>query len=152
MERTLVLVKPYGVQRGLIGKVMDRFERHGLRIVALKMMQMDESLARRHYAAHVNKPFFPGLLRYMSSGPLAAMVVEGDNAILEVRAIMGPTDPTKASPGTLRADYAVDVQRNFVHGSDSPESAACEVPLFFQPEEIFTYEMVVDTEVDHLTQ
>jgi nucleoside-diphosphate kinase len=148
MERTLVLVKPYGVKRGLIGKVIDRFERSGLRIVALKMITMDESLARQHYAAHVDKPFFPGLLAYMTSGPLAAMVVQGPNAIAEVRRIMGATDPSKASPGTLRAAYAVDVQKNFVHGSDSPESAQREIALFFRDDEIFDYEKVIDPEVD----
>lgn len=129
MERTLVLIKPYGVQRGLIGKVIDRLERQSMRIVGLKMMRMDEALGRRHYAAHVNKGFFPGLLEYMTSGPIVAMVVEGDGAIERVRAVMGATDPVKAAAGTIRAEWAVDVQRNLVHGSDSPDSARTEVAL-----------------------
>lgn len=148
MERTLVLVKPYGVQRGLIGKVIDRFERRGLRIIALKMLQMDEDLADRHYAPHVGKPFYPGLLEYMLSGPLVAMVVQGEDAVKTVRWLMGATDPAKAEPGTIRADYAVDVRRNLVHGSDSVESAAAEIPLFFEEDEVFSYEKVVDRLID----
>jgi len=147
MERTLVLIKPFGVQRGLIGKVIDRFEREGMRIVGLKLMRMDEALARKHYAAHVGKSFFPGLMQYMMSGPIAAMVVEGDGAIERVRAIMGATDPVKAAPGTIRAEWAVDVQRNLVHGSDSPESARTEIALFFSDAELFAYEKVVDERV-----
>jgi nucleoside-diphosphate kinase len=147
MERTLVLIKPYGVQRGLIGKVIDRFERQTMRIVGLKMMQMDEALARKHYAAHVNKGFFPGLLQYMTSGPIVAMVVEGDGAIDRVRTVMGATDPIKAAPGTIRAEWAVDVQRNLVHGSDSPESASTEIALFFGDGELFDYDRVVDEKV-----
>lgn len=147
MERTLVLIKPFGVQRGLIGKVIDRFEREGMRIVGLKLMRMDEALARKHYAAHVGKSFFPGLMQYMMSGPIAAMVVEGDGAIERVRAIMGATDPVKAAPGTIRAEWAVDVQRNLVHGSDSPESARTEIALFFSDAELFEYEKVVDERV-----
>jgi nucleoside-diphosphate kinase len=148
MERSLVLVKPYGVQRGLIGKVIDRFERHGLRVVALKMLEMDEDLAYRHYAPHVDKPFFPGLLEYMLSGPLVAMVVQGQDAIDTVRQLMGATDPAKAEPGTLRADYGVDICRNLVHGSDSAKSAVAEVPLFFEEDEIFEYDRVVDRLID----
>lgn len=147
MERTLVLIKPYGVQRGLIGKVIDRFERQEMRIVALKMMRMDETLGRRHYAAHVDKGFFPGLLAYMTSGPIVAMVVEGEGAIGRVRAVMGATDPIKAAPGTIRAEWAVDVQRNLVHGSDSPESARTEIALFFGEGELYTYDKVVDERV-----
>ena len=148
MERTLVLVKPLGVKRGLIGKVIDRFERGGLRIIGLKMLEMDESLARRHYEAHVNKPFFPGLLSYITSGPIVAMVVRGENAIKLARDLIGATDPAKALPGTIRADYAIDAQRNLVHGSDSPEAAEREISLFFEEDEIFSYEKVVDPKVD----
>jgi len=147
MERTLVLIKPYGVQRGLIGKVIDRFEREGMRIVGLKLMRMDEELARKHYAPHVDKSFFPGLLQYMLSGPIAAMVVQGDDAIERVRRIMGATDPNKAAPGTIRAEWAIDVQRNLVHGSDSPESARAEIALFFKDSEIFEYEKVIDERI-----
>ncbi|MHB0875558.1 MAG: nucleoside-diphosphate kinase [Anaerolineae bacterium] len=147
MERTLVLIKPYGVQRGLIGKVIDRFERQGMRIVGLKLMRMDEALGRKHYAAHVSKGFFPGLLEYMTSGPIAAMVVEGENAIERARAVMGATDPVKAAPGTIRAEWAMDVQRNLVHGSDSPESARTEISLFFSDSELFSYDKVVDERV-----
>ncbi|MGQ9555619.1 MAG: nucleoside-diphosphate kinase [Anaerolineae bacterium] len=148
MERTLVLVKPLGVKRGLIGKVIDRFERQGLRIVGLKMLQMDEPLARRHYEAHLDKPFFPGLLSYITSGPIVAMVVKGENAIKLARDLIGATDPAKALPGTIRADYAIDAQRNLVHGSDSPEAAEREISLFFDEDEIFSYEKVVDPKVD----
>ena len=147
MERTLVLIKPYGVQRGLIGKVIDRFERQGMRIVGLKLMRMDDALGRRHYAAHVNKSFFPGLMEYMMSGPIAAMAVEGENAIERVRAVMGATDPAKAAAGTIRADWAVDVRRNLVHGSDSPESARTEISLFFSDAELFDYDRAVDGKI-----
>mgnify|MGYP005843467119 CR=1 FL=1 len=148
MERTLVLVKPLGVKRGLIGKVIDRFERRDLRIVGLKMLQMDEPLARRHYEAHLDKPFFPGLLDYITSGPIVAMVVKGEDAIKLARDLIGATDPSKALPGTIRADYAIDAQRNLVHGSDSPEAAEREISLFFDKDEIFSYEKVVDPKVD----
>ena len=139
MERTLVLVKPDGVQRGLVGEVISRLERRGLKLAGLKLMQVDYDLARRHYAEHVARPFFSGLVAFITSGPLVAMVWEGSNAVELVRQIMGATDPVKSAPGTIRADLAVNIGRNLVHGSDKPESAQREIALFFQPQEILDY-------------
>ena len=131
MERTLVLVKPDGVRRGLVGEVISRFERQGLRIVAMRMLLVDEELAARHYAEHVEKPFYPELLSFITSGEVVAMVLEGEAAISQVRKLMGPTDPKQAPPGTIRGDYAVEITENIVHGSDGPESAAREIGIFF---------------------
>jgi nucleoside-diphosphate kinase len=139
MERTLVLVKPDGVQRGLVGEVISRLERRGLKLAGMKLMQVDDALARQHYAEHVNRPFFPGLARFITSSPLVAMVWEADNAAALVRQTMGETDPAKSPPGTLRGDFGINIGRNLVHGSDSPESAAREIGLFFNPEEILSY-------------
>jgi len=136
MERTLAIVKPDGVRKGLIGEVIRRFEAEGLRVVALKMLQMSKEEAEGFYAVHRGKPFYEGLTRFMSSGPVVAMVLEGEGAIERVRGIMGATDPQKAAPGTIRRLYADNVQENIVHGSDSPESAAFEVPYFFSAIEI----------------
>ena len=138
-ERTLVLVKPDGVQRGLIGEVLGRLERRGLQLVGLKLMRMDEALAARHYAEHVEKPFYPGLRDFMTSGPLVAAVFEGENAVRAVRQAMGATNPLESPPGSIRGDLAVDLGRNIVHGSDSPESGAREVALFFRPEELLSW-------------
>ena len=138
-ERTLVLVKPDGVQRGLIGEVLGRLERRGLQLVALKLMRMDEALAARHYAEHVEKPFYPGLRDFMTSGPLVAAVFEGENAVRAVRQAMGATNPLESPPGSIRGDLAVDLGRNIVHGSDSAESGAREVALFFRPEELLSW-------------
>ena len=138
-ERTLVLVKPDGVQRGLIGEVLGRLERRGLQIVALKLMRMDEALAARHYAEHVEKGFYPGLRDFMTSGPLVAAVFEGENAVRAVRQAMGATDPLESPPGSIRGDLAVDLGRNIVHGSDSAESGVREVALFFRPEELLSW-------------
>lgn len=131
MERTLVLVKPDGVRRGLIGEVAKRIEEHRLSIVAMRMMEIDKDLAHRHYAEHVDKPFFDDLVSFITSGPVVAMVVEGENAISEVRELMGATDPKEAAPGTIRGDFAEEITENIVHGSDSPESSKREVELFF---------------------
>jgi nucleoside-diphosphate kinase len=139
VERTLVIIKPDGVQRGLIGPIVDRIERRGLKIVAMKMQQVSPELARRHYAIHEGKPFFDGLIRYITAGPVVLMVIEGPHAIEVVRSTMGATNPTKAAPGTIRADYALKIDRNLVHGSDGPETAATEVALFFGEEEIVNY-------------
>jgi len=139
MERTLVIAKPDAVQRGLIGEIVTRLERRGLKIVAMKMIQMDEALARRHYAVHEGKPFFESLLQFIIAAPVVVMVVEGPRAIEAVRAMMGATDPLKAAPGTIRADLALDVQHNLVHGSDGPETAAHEVALFFREDEILSW-------------
>ena len=135
MEQTLILIKPDGVKRNLIGKVLARFEEEGLRIVALKMFQMSLELAEAFYAVHREKPFFASLCRYMTSGPIVAAVLEGEEAIGRVREIMGATDPKKAAPGTLRALYGLSVEENTVHGSDSPESAQREMDLIFPPSE-----------------
>jgi nucleoside-diphosphate kinase len=137
MERTLVLVKPDGVQRRLIGEIIARFERKGLKIAALKQLRFDESLVARHYGEHIGKPFFEGLKTFIMSGPVVALVIEGDKAISVVRALMGATKFFEAAPGTIRGDYAFSVTENLVHGSDSPESAAREIPLYFTEQEIF---------------
>ena len=139
MERTLVIIKPDGVQRGLAGDIISRFERRGLRIAALKLMQISLELARRHYAVHKGKPFYEPLLQYITSGPVVAMVLEGRDVIGTVRRTMGATNPAQAAPGTIRADLALETGRNLVHGSDSPETATFEIPLFFSDDEILSY-------------
>ncbi len=139
MERTFVMVKPDGVQRGLIGEVISRLERKGLKIVGMKMLWISRELGEKHYAEHREKPFFESLLAYITSGPVVAMVVEGKNAISVVRTLVGKTNPVEADPGTIRGDYGMDVGRNIVHASDSPESARREVELFFSDEEIIDY-------------
>ncbi len=144
MERTLVLVKPDGVQRGLIGEIISRLERTGLKLVALKMLQIDRKMAGKHYAIHQGKPFFDGLVCFITSSPLIAAVFEGKSAVEVVRKTMGATDPVKAAPGTIRGDLALDIGRNVVHGSDSLENAQKEISLFFSPEEIVSYERQVE--------
>lgn len=131
MERTLVMVKPDAVRRGHVGEVIRRFETAGLTIRALKMVWMDRRAAEGFYQVHRERPFFASLTQFMSSGPTVAMVLEGPDAIARVRALMGATDPAKAAPGTIRKDLATSIERNAVHGSDSPESAAYEIPYFF---------------------
>jgi nucleoside-diphosphate kinase len=131
MERTLILVKPDAFARNLTGEIIARFERKGLRLAALKQMTMTTELAESHYAEHVDKPFFGELTSFITSGPLVAMVLEGDRAIEAARQVIGATDPLKASPGSIRGDFAIEVGQNMVHGSDAPESAAREVGLFF---------------------
>lgn len=130
-ERTLVLIKPDGVRRGLAGEVLSRIERKGLRIVAMDMRVVGRDLAETHYAEHAGKPFYGSLVEFITSGPLVAMVVEGPRAIEAFRALAGATDPVKATPGTIRGDYALEVQDNIVHGSDSPDSAEREIKIFF---------------------
>jgi nucleoside-diphosphate kinase len=131
-ERTLVLVKPDGVSRGLVGEVIARIERKGLRLAALQLRTVERSVAEQHYAEHDGKPFFASLLEFITSGPVVAMVVEGPRAITAFRQLAGGTDPVaKATPGSLRGDFGLDTQRNLVHGSDSPESAAREIKLWF---------------------
>jgi nucleoside-diphosphate kinase len=130
-ERTLVLIKPDGVARNLIGEVLGRIERKGLRIIALELRTLDRATAEAHYGEHVGKPFFADLVEFITSGPLVAAVVEGPDAIVQWRAMMGATNPVAAAPGTIRGDLAVVMQQNVTHGSDSPESAAREVALFF---------------------
>ena len=131
VERTLVLIKPDGVRRGLVGAIISRFERLGLRMVAMRLMRVDEDLAARHYEEHRDKPFYGDLVSFITSGEVVAMVLEGERAISQVRKLMGPTDPIDAPPGTIRGDYAVEITENIVHGSDGPESAAREIGLFF---------------------
>ena len=130
-ERTLVLIKPDGVRRGLTGEVLARIERKGLRIVAMDLRTVGKDLAETHYAEHVEKPFYGSLVDFITSGPLVALVAEGPRAIEAFRALAGATDPVKAGPGTIRGDYALEVQENIVHGSDSPDSAEREIKIFF---------------------
>jgi nucleoside-diphosphate kinase len=136
MERTLILVKPDGVQRGLIGPIMGRFEQRGLKLVGMKFLQMSAELAARHYAVHEGKPFYDGLVAYITSGPVVAMVWEGQNAIAAARMTMGLTNPVDAAPGTIRGDFGMEIGRNLVHGSDSPKNAEKEVALFFGSDEL----------------
>jgi nucleoside-diphosphate kinase len=144
MERTLVLVKPDGMQRGLAGEIIGRLERRGLRIAALKLMQVPEELARRHYAEHEGKGFYLGLISYITSSPIIAAVFEGSNAIEAARQTMGKTNPLQAAPGTIRGDLGLETGRNLVHGSDSPDSAAREIALFFGEGEVASYTRDVD--------
>jgi nucleoside-diphosphate kinase len=131
VDRTLILVKPDAFQRGLTGEIIARFERKGLKIVALKHMTVTEDLAKQHYAEHEGKPFFGELVEFITSGPLVAMVLEGDQAITAARQVIGATNPIEASPGSIRGDFAIAVGQNMVHGSDSPESGRREAELFF---------------------
>ena len=137
MERTLILVKPDAMNRQLGGAIIDRLQKSGLKLVGLKMLHMDEKLGRRHYAVHVDKPFFADLLKYMTSAPIIAAVFEGAGAVEVARKTMGATNPAKAEPGTIRRDFGLDIQQNSVHGSDSPETAANEIKLFFKDSELF---------------
>ena len=144
MERTLVLVKPDGVQRGLVGEVISRLERRGLRLVAAKFMQVSRELAETHYAVHQGKPFYDGLVKYITSAPVMAMVWEGPNAIAAVRQTMGATRPTEAAPGTIRHDFALEVGRNLTHASDTPENGEKEVALWFKKGELVDWQRNVD--------
>ena len=144
MERSLVLVKPDAVQRGLTGKIISRLESKGLKIVAMKMLHLDKRLARRHYAIHRGKAFFDDLVSFITSSPLVAIVFEGKNAVDIIRQMMGATDPTKASSGTIRGDFGIDIGHNLIHGSDSLENAAKEIDLFFSAKEIFEYDRDLD--------
>jgi nucleoside-diphosphate kinase len=137
MEKSLVLVKPDAMERNLGCTVLSRFESKGLKLVALKMLHVDEALAKRHYAVHASKPFFSGLIKYITSYPILAAVFEGENAVENIRKIMGSTDPKKAEPGTIRRDFGLDIERNAIHGSDSKENAEKEINLFFTKKEIF---------------
>jgi nucleoside-diphosphate kinase len=139
MQRTLILLKPDCVQRRLIGTIIQRFEHKGLRLAALKFVQASRDLAEKHYAVHKGKPFYEALLQFLTAGPTVAMVWEGREAVAVARALMGPTDGVKAAPATIRGDFAISVQNNLVHGSDSPENAASEIALWFKPEELVTY-------------
>lgn len=140
MQQTLILVKPDGVQRRLCGDILSRFERKGLRIVAAKFVQASRDLAAKHYAVHAGKPFYDSLLQFLTSGPTLALVLEGREAVAVARGMMGPTDGTKAPPATIRGDFALSIQNNLIHGSDSPDNAALEIKLWFKPDELVNWE------------
>ena len=137
-ERTFVAVKPDGVQRGLVGEVISRFERRGLKLIGLKLLEVTPELAEQHYGEHMGKPFYDGLVKFITSGPVVAMVWEGKNAIHLARNVIGSTNPANASQGSIRGDLAMDIGRNVVHGSDGPESSQREVGIFFQEHELLT--------------
>ncbi|GAB6179130.1 nucleoside-diphosphate kinase [Desulfotomaculum defluvii] len=145
MERTYLMVKPDGVQRGLVGEIISKFEQKGYKIVGLKMMQISREVAEKHYGEHKGKPFFADLVEFITSGPVVAMVIEGKEVVATAREMMGATNPLKAACGTIRGTYGVDVGRNIIHGSDSLESAAREIAIFFQPEELVDYGRAIDT-------
>ncbi|TME30699.1 MAG: nucleoside-diphosphate kinase [Chloroflexi bacterium] len=144
MERTLVIVKPDGVQRGLIGPLLSRLEARGLKIVGLKLVQVSQDLAARHYAEHEGKPFYPGLLTYITSAPVIVACVEGTSAVQMVRNSVGATNPLNAAPGTVRGDLALDIGRNLIHASDAPATAERELALWFQDAELVSYERATD--------
>jgi len=144
VERSLVLVKPDGVQRALVGEVISRFERRGLRLVAAKFMQVSLELAKSHYAEHEGKPFYDGLISYITSAPVMAMVWEGPNAVAAIRQTVGSTKPVESAPGTIRHDFALEVGRNLIHASDKPETGAREVALWFKSEELVEWTREVD--------
>ncbi len=144
MERTLILVKPDAMQRGLAGEILARFERRGLRMVGLRLLKVDRNMAKRHYAEHVGKPFFEGLVTYITSAPIVAAVFEGSNAVAAARQLMGSTRPTEAAPGTIRADFGLEVGRNLVHGSDSVASAKREIDIFFEGQRLASWKRDVD--------
>lgn len=137
VQRTLVLCKPDAVQRGLVGRIISRFEEKGLKIVGMKILSVDEALAHKHYQEHVNKPFFSELVSFIISSPIVALAIEGNNAVEVVRGLMGATNPQNATPGTIRGDFGLDLTKNLVHGSDSLASAKRELAFFFAPEELF---------------
>jgi nucleoside-diphosphate kinase len=145
MERTLIIIKPDGVERALIGPIISRFEQRGLKLAAMKMLQVSDSLARQHYAVHEGKPFFEPLIEYITSSPVVVMVLEGPQAIQAARNTIGATKPVEAAPGSIRGDFGMMVGRNLVHGSDSPENAATEIALWFDESELIDYERAVDS-------
>ncbi|GCD82088.1 nucleoside diphosphate kinase [Parageobacillus thermoglucosidasius] len=144
MERTFIMVKPDGVQRNLIGEIVARFERKGFQLVGAKLMQVSRELAEQHYAEHKERPFFGELVDFITSGPVFAMVWEGENVIATARQMMGKTNPQEAAPGTIRGDYGLTVGKNVIHGSDSPESAEREIRLFFKEEELVDYSKLMN--------
>jgi len=144
VERTLILVKPDAMQRGLAGEILARFERRGLRLVGLRLLKVDKAMAKRHYAEHIGKPFFDGLVDYITSSPIVAAVFEGSNAVAAARQLMGSTRPTEAAPGTIRADFGLEVGRNLVHGSDSVASAKREIEIFFEGQRLTSWKRDID--------
>ena len=139
MERSLALIKPDGMQRGLAGTIISRLEKQGLKLVAIKVLKLDKALAQRHYASHKDKPFFGSLVTYITSAPIVAATFEGEGAVELIRKTMGATDPAKAKTGTIRGDFGLDIERNTIHGSDSVETAESEIRLFFSDSDIFDY-------------
>lgn len=144
MERTYCMIKPDGVQKGLIGPIISRIEQKGYKIVAMRFLQLTKAMAEEHYREHVGKPFYTGLLEYITSGPVVAMVVEGKNAVKGMRTLMGATNPLEAAPGTIRGDYGLDMGRNVIHGADSVESANREIAIYFKEEDILSYNKSLD--------
>ena len=144
IERTLIIIKPDGVQRNLVGDVIGRFEKRGLKIAAMKLIQISRALAEEHYAEHKGKGFYEGTVKYMTSSPVVVMVLEGPNAVANARQTMGSTKPSEAAPGSIRADLGLDISRNLVHGSDKPETAAREIALYFKPDEVVSYQRAAD--------
>jgi len=140
IERTLILIKPDGLERRLAGTIISRFEAKGLKIAGLKLLRVTRELSQKHYAEHVNKPFYPQLEEFITAGPIVAMVAEGPQAIAVVRDMLGPTNGRSAPPGTIRGDFGLSRQMNLVHGSDGPEAAAREIPLYFRPDELVAYD------------
>jgi nucleoside-diphosphate kinase len=144
MERSLIILKPDAVQRGLIGPILTRLEQRGLKLAGLKLMQIDDALARRHYAVHEGKPFFKGLVEYIVSGPVVVLVVTGKDVISIVRNSVGATNPAQAAPGTIRGDFGVEIGRNLIHASDSPENGEKEIALYFQEDQLVDLERSID--------
>ncbi|HXX61737.1 MAG TPA: nucleoside-diphosphate kinase [Candidatus Sulfotelmatobacter sp.] len=144
IERTLVLIKPDGVQRQLVGRVLTRYEERGLKIIGLKLVHIDRAMAEAHYAVHRDKPFFAGLVAFITTGPLVAVALEGPDAIANVRTINGATRPVQAAPGTIRGDFALETAQNLVHASDGPETAVQELALWFRPDELLPYDRDID--------
>ena len=144
IERTLVLIKPDGVQRQLVGRVLTRYEERGLKIIGLKLVHIDRAMAEAHYAVHRDKPFFTGLVAFITTGPLVAVALEGPDAIANVRTINGATRPVQAAPGTIRGDFALETAQNLVHASDGPETAVQELALWFRPDELLPYDRDID--------
>lgn len=147
MERTFLAVKPDGVQRGLVGEMVRRFEAKGFKLVGLKLMQVSREQAETHYGEHKGKPFFAGLVDFITSGPIVAMAWEGKNVIATARTMMGATNPAQSAPATIRGDFAVDIGRNLIHGSDGPESAQRELGIFFKPEELVDWKRTLDAHI-----
>ena len=144
MEQSLIILKPDAVQRGLVGPILARIEQRGLKLIGLKLVQIDEGLARKHYDVHEGKPFFAGLVEYITSGPVVVLVVTGKSVIATVRTMVGATNPVNAAPGTIRGDYAVEIGRNLIHASDSPENGLAEAANFFKPEELVQADRSLD--------
>ncbi|MBE6516734.1 MAG: nucleoside-diphosphate kinase [Thermoplasmata archaeon] len=145
MERTYLMVKPDGVQRGICGEIVSRFEKKGLKLVAMKLMVIPKEVAENHYGEHKDKPFFPSLISYITSGPVLAMVWEGESAVSVCRNMMGKTNPKESAPGTIRGDFGMQTGMNIIHGSDSVESAEREISIFFRPEELVSYEKTIQS-------